>query len=142
MLISEAQREERYISYFHKPMVQGWTTPSSSWRRWRSRWRRWRPRRQRPARVFPLQSAAPGLLFHGIVFLRSSPPKAIGGLFLLSFLGQDEGTEMKTDGIGATRGREVLSCGQGIWPRGTPQNPPRTSFRALPWLLHFVPSKK
>ena len=27
MLISESQREERYISYFHKPIVQGWTTP-------------------------------------------------------------------------------------------------------------------
>ena len=77
---------ERYISYFYKPIVQRWTTPSSSWRRWRSRWRRWRPRRQRPAGVFPLQSSAPGLCFVVSLFWRRSfSRKPRGGLYIVVF---------------------------------------------------------
>ena len=79
-------KRERYISYFHKPIVQRWTTPSSSWRQWRSCWRRWRPRRQRPAGVFPLQSSAPGLCFVVSVFRRRSlSRKPWGGLYIVVF---------------------------------------------------------
>ena len=65
MLISEAQERERerYICYCHKPIVQRWTTPSSSWRRWRCRWRRRRPLRQGSAGVFPSDLQPPGLCF-------------------------------------------------------------------------------
>ena len=107
VLISEAQREERYISYFHKPIVQRWATPSSSWRRWRCRWRRWRPRRQRPAGVFPLQSAAPNLRFGVFVFVRRSFQRTTRDLFYRRFLGQDEGGGAKIDGNGATRAKRV-----------------------------------
>ena len=77
-------KRERYISYFHKPIVQGWTTPSSSWRRWRSRWRRWRPRRQCPAGVSPsnlqLQvSVSWFLCFCGAPFRRASGTSFIVG---------------------------------------------------------------
>ena len=43
-------------------------------------------------------------LFGGFLFLRRLLAKLLGGLFLLSVLGQYEATETKTDGIGATRG--------------------------------------
>ena len=63
----------RYICYCHKPIVQRWTTPSSSWRRWRCRWRRRRPLRQGSARVSPLRSAASWSLFLGSLVWRLSP---------------------------------------------------------------------
>ena len=100
-------------SYHHKPKVQGFTTPPSSWRRWRSRRRRWRPRQQRPAGVFPLQSAALGLCFVVSLFCPCSLLKAVGGLFLYSVLGQDEGSGEKIDGNGATRLQKVGP----MWPR-------------------------
>ena len=39
------------------------------------------------------------------VFLRRPLPNAVGGLFLYSFLGQDEGTGTKIDGIGGSSPR-------------------------------------
>ena len=50
------RERERYICYCHKPIVQRWTTPSSSWRRCRRCWGRRRPRRQRSARALPERS--------------------------------------------------------------------------------------
>ena len=120
------KREERYISYFHKPIAQGWTTPYSSWRRWRCRWGRWRPRRQRSAGVFALQSTAPDLCFGVSVFSAASSPKGAGRLFLYSFLGQDEASERKIDGNGATRvkmsgptrPRNLAAWAYLFWPSG------------------------
>ena len=58
-----------------------------------------------PRRSFPPPICSSRSLFRGFVFLRRSLPKAVEGLFLLSFLDQGEGTKMKTDDIGATRGK-------------------------------------
>ena len=84
VLISEAQERKRYISYFHKPIVQGWNTPSSSWRRWRRCWGRCRPRRQRSARVFPLRSTGPGLCFVVSLFTASSSQRRVA-IFIVGF---------------------------------------------------------
>jgi hypothetical protein len=102
VLISEAQERERGISYFHKPIVQGWTTPSSWRSRWRRCWGRWRPHRQGSAGVVLLQSTAPGLCF---MFLCSSPPPRdlIRGAPYIGVFRSRQSRGRKMDGIGASR---------------------------------------
>ena len=125
MLISEAQERERYICYCHKPIVQRWTTPSSSWRRWRCRWRRRRPLRQRSAGVFPppicslLVSVS---CFSRVVALLS---KNAGGLFIYVFLGHEDALGRRIDANGATRAK-----------RGGPTRP----LYLAAWGTPFCPS--
>ena len=69
-------------SYHHKPKVQGVDYSPFIMVMMVEMLEKMETTRQRPAGVFPLQSAAPGLLFRGFVFLRRSLPKAFGGLFL------------------------------------------------------------
>ena len=53
--------------------------------------------------------------FKGIIFLEGIRRRSEGG-----------------EKVEARRPKGIGPRGQIIWPRGTPQNPPRTSFRALP----------
>ena len=125
MLISESQREEGYISYFHKPIVQGWTTPSSSWRRWKSRWRRWRPRRQRPAGVFPLQLQSRSL-FHVFCVSTTLPSERRWETIFIVVFRSRRGSEKKIDGIGGSsprivgpmRPRNLAAWAHLSWPSG------------------------
>ena len=145
MLISEAQERERerYICYFHKPIVQRWTTPSSSWRQWRCRWRRRTPLRQRSAGVSPLQSAASWSLFLVSLVWQLSLRKTSGGgslyrRFQVTRKLQEEGST-QTEPRGA---KEVGPRGQVQGPRGAPSFGPPVSVCLLPSLWDLLPSKK
>ena len=81
--ITPWEREINHIATSMSPQPRGWTTPLSSWRRWRNRRRSWRPRRQRPAGVFPLQSTAPILCFGVSTALSSG--KRRGTIFIVVF---------------------------------------------------------
>ena len=95
-----------------------------------------------PHQSFPSPICSSRSPLCGFVFLWCSLPNVVGGLFLLSFLCQVEGTETKIDGTGATRWKRGFTRDRGIWPRRPTYFPPRTSLCALPWLLLLLPSKK
>ena len=122
------KREERYISYFHKPIVPGWTTPSSSWRRWRCRWRRRRPLRLRSAGVFPSNLQPPGLCFFFLSYGGSLLEERRGALYIGDF---------------RSRGpKQVGPRGQVQASRGAPTFGPPDSVCLLPSLRGLPPSKK
>ena len=129
-------------SYHHKPIVQGCTTPSLSWRRWRSRWRRWRPRRQRPAGVSPLQSATPGLCFVVSVFRRRSRSRKSWGSIYSRFYVKMKLREERSTAAEARGPVWWVPRGQGIWPRGPPLSAFWSPFlRFLCAYVSFLPKK-
>ena len=80
------KREERYISYFHKPIVQGWTTPSSSWRRWRRCWGEMETTPTALRRSFPPPICRSRSLFRGFSVCGRLLAIYVGGaIFIVGF---------------------------------------------------------
>ena len=100
------KREERYISYFHEPIIQGWTTHSSSWRWWRLCWRDGDHAGSAPSEFSPSDLQVQISVSWFLCF-RPPPRDLRRGLFLYSVLGQDGVVGEKIDGNGATRLQKV-----------------------------------